>query len=891
MLSSSVKRQQTTSRSSRSRGTIFSRLILTSAMVVSPLVVYAASGLAPVQADACPPGMTLNDKIWSQVFSYTGAPQTFTVPKGIKTLKLDVLGAGGGSGFGKGPDGGRGGEETATVPVTAGTSLSVIVGQWGGQGTYNPGISAAPGPGGYGGGGNGASDSGGGGGGSFVFGPGPKLLIAAGGGGANATDSAGGNGGNGGGTAGGTAGTGAATQSYPVETPPATGGGGATGSGGTAGKYGVMTTPKCGQDGASGKAGSGEASGPASFGTGGTGAAVLDESTPCELAGAGAGGGGGGGYFGGGGGGSGYYGGGGGGGGSGYVVAGATGAVSGTSPYAAGNGQVTISLPLQDPAVKDVVPDDGSAKGGQTIDVSGKNFTHATDVTFELPDGAEVPARSFSCASDRCRVVTPNVSKDVTAANHNVQPNNGTGDGQLPTNVRVTTGAGTSVVVTADQFTFSLLTVTGVSPNQGPLDQTGSSSPNIIVTGTGFKDGKTIITSISPRPMGAATLNVSPSSITWDSSTRLTLHLGHNVALDLPDHSESGSYPTNVIAWVGKDTSPVNPKDVYTFKPPEITSISPDEVPLDLVKPVTIRGTNFEGVTDVIGICGPNGSLDVPSHPFDKLQSNGSSAITTTTSKFMDIRLASDRCEHGGPAEATYPFDVRMAVGHVYSQSVRAGQFTYEGPVIKSVTSTEKPYLDAQVPITITGTGLDKVNEITVRNPVTGDNSSHQGPDEFLMHTSNEIVFPAPDDVSTILPDAGGPFTQIRYPVEVHILVGYALDPGTAVNFEFLGPQVTGVSPSSGPLKGGKPITIKGNGFQRATRVGFRLSTNPAKAEYLDKSQFKVSADGKIVTITKGPDLISLVPAHATAPVIFDASVDVNNAENPPTAASHYKGF
>jgi len=82
--------------------------------------------------------------------------------------------------------------------------------------------------------------------------------------------------------------------------------------------------------------------------------------------------------------------------------------------------------------VKDVVPDDGSAKGGQTIDVSGKNFTDATDVTFELPDGTEVPAKSFSCASNTCSVVTPNVSKDVTAAGHNVQPNNGTGDGQLP---------------------------------------------------------------------------------------------------------------------------------------------------------------------------------------------------------------------------------------------------------------------------------------------------------------------------------------------------------------------------------------------------------------------------------------------------------------------------
>jgi hypothetical protein len=340
---------------------------------------------------------------------------------------------------------------------------------------------------------------------------------------------------------------------------------------------------------------------------------------------------------------------------------------------------------------------------------------------------------------------------------------------------------------------------------------------------------------------------------------------------------------------VGNDKSPASPKDVYTFEAPEIKSLSLTELPLDVVKPVTISGSNFEGASDVIGICDPGGTLPHHNHPFDAIHAANSSTITTTTSPFMDIRISTDSCEKGGPAEAKYPFDVRVAVGNAYSPSVTADEFTFDGPVIDTVTSTEKPYLDAGVPITVTGTGLDKVNEIVVRNPDTYDSASHIGGDDFVTHTSTKIVFRAPDDVSTTLGEPSTPFTQIRYSVETRVFVGYAVDPGRTANFDFLGPVVTGVTPTSGPLKGGSKVTINGAGFQRATRVAFRLSANPAKQLFLTAAQFKVAADGQRVTIAKAPDLSSLVPPHTKGPFTFDIAVDVNGAENPPTAASNYQ--
>lgn len=73
-------------------------------------------------------------------FSYTGAPETWTVPTGIQSLYFDVRGAQGG-----GTSGGQGGIDTGTLTVTPGTNLIFRVG---GQGSL--GLAAA---GGFNGGG------------------------------------------------------------------------------------------------------------------------------------------------------------------------------------------------------------------------------------------------------------------------------------------------------------------------------------------------------------------------------------------------------------------------------------------------------------------------------------------------------------------------------------------------------------------------------------------------------------------------------------------------------------------------------------------------------------------------------------------------------------------
>jgi Glycine rich protein len=148
------------------------------------LAVGALAGVAAASPSACPPEAGYDH---CQRFSYTGDDQSFTVPPGVRSIRVLEWGAGGG-GASIGPrqySAGAGGFTTGDVAVRPGQELTVTVGQGGnasgvgfGQDVY--------GGGGLGGGGRYTGGSGGGmsalweGGYAVV-----PVLIAGGGGGAS----------------------------------------------------------------------------------------------------------------------------------------------------------------------------------------------------------------------------------------------------------------------------------------------------------------------------------------------------------------------------------------------------------------------------------------------------------------------------------------------------------------------------------------------------------------------------------------------------------------------------------------------------------------------------------------------------------------------------------
>jgi hypothetical protein len=370
-------------------------------------------------------------------FSVTGAPETWTVPGGVTSVRITAAGgAGGTSAFDQA--GGAAGQSVADVPVAPGTSLSVVVGDVGADGSLS-GSPVAPTFGG--GGAGGVFDLGGdfwygasGGGGSFVFGTRPDasvgLLVAVGGGGGGGASMPGGDGGA----------TGAGAT--PLESPNASGGGATTTAGGVAGGGGA--------------AGSGPATAATALGTGGDGEAGI-------YAGAG-----GGGYFGGGGGGFGPVGlfsftTGAGGGGSGFLLAEAA-LVSSGGSTGAGSVVITYDEPPPGPSATTLVArqPDGDDVGDPVVltatvtsDPSGGPTPTGTIHFFE--GSAEVGGSGTAVDGSGVASVT---LTDVTAGSHTYRAEYG-GDASY---VASTSTAATVVVDAAGPSTSTSTTSTTAPP-------------------------------------------------------------------------------------------------------------------------------------------------------------------------------------------------------------------------------------------------------------------------------------------------------------------------------------------------------------------------------------------------------------------------------------------
>ena len=331
----------------------------------SPLAAAPAGATSPCGATGALSGSTC---------SYTTVGRdTFTVPAGVTSARIEAYGgAGGGLSYRYG-GGGLGGGAMGTVNVVPGEVLRVTVagqGKIGGQGGFGGGANA----------GIGVMTNGGGGGASDLrrapYGAADRLVVAGGGGGAgNGGDGSGGDGGHGGGTNG--------NQGQNGPNPPS----GAGGKGGTqsAGGLGGFV---------------GGAAGDAS-GNGGAGGA---------------------GIVGGGGGGGGWFGGGGGGGGFGYATApsggGGGGSGFGTTLFTgvrSGNGLVTIdwgavaavpALTINDVAVTE--SDTGSKLATFTI---GRSPAFGTSsVSWTTLDGTAVAPGDYAAVAPTRLTFGPGVS-------------------------------------------------------------------------------------------------------------------------------------------------------------------------------------------------------------------------------------------------------------------------------------------------------------------------------------------------------------------------------------------------------------------------------------------------------------------------------------------------
>ena len=103
----------------------------------------------PAVADA-PPVCAQNVSTVTCLYFFSGAAQSFVVPEGVESIAVSASGAQGGAGAPTSspkPAGGEGARVQATLPVTPGQTLAVLVGGEGASGNNMGGFNGGGGPG------------------------------------------------------------------------------------------------------------------------------------------------------------------------------------------------------------------------------------------------------------------------------------------------------------------------------------------------------------------------------------------------------------------------------------------------------------------------------------------------------------------------------------------------------------------------------------------------------------------------------------------------------------------------------------------------------------------------------------------------------------------------
>lgn len=471
-------------------------------------------------------------------------------------------------------------------------------------------------------------------------------------------------------------------------------------------------------------------------------------------------------------------------------------------------GGTTAPLPFEYFPVTQVTaisPASGPIAGSQVVTITGTGFTGATAVSF-----GTLPALEFT-------VLSPTSISATTPSSP---------AGIVDVSVTVPGEAGTGVLVDGYAFvTPDAPTITSIAPTSGP--QTGGTS--VTITGTDLLAAT------------AVTFDGLPGTITAQTATTITV--------TSPAHAPG---PVNVVVeHPDGDSAP----GTFTYTPvTQVDAISPAEGSAAGGTPVTITGQCFTGATDVLF-----GGVSAAS--FTIVDDTTITAVTPAGS---------------GPSDVTV-----VAGGTCGSGTLPAGFTFVPAPAIAEITPTRGPTTGG-TSVTIDGTGFTGVTAVTFAgvagtivsqtatqivvespaNPVgvidlvlvhpLGDSA----PVDFEYFGITTITGVAPTEGSSL----GGTVVTITGTCFVagQTTVAFGGTPGTGVTvtsptslavvapagsglvdvvvttpgecgtatapdaFAFVAPDapdITGLTPASGPQTGGTPVSVDGVRFTGAAAV------------------------------------------------------------------------
>ncbi|MGD9933351.1 MAG: IPT/TIG domain-containing protein [Dehalococcoidia bacterium] len=466
------------------------------------------------------------------------------------------------------------------------------------------------------------------------------------------------------------------------------------------------------------------------------------------------------------------------------------------------------------PNVFNISPRTGPTTGGFTITLTGVRFTGATAVSFGTQSVVPTVVNDYVLT-----VVAPEHTAGVV-------------------HLRVTTPAGTSPPDSDDNFTYVdapalTPTVLSIAPSSGPT--TGGTVITIVgrrFTGADYVDfdgthviptdvsdtqlkvtspphaagvvhlrvktpaglsaptsadnfaylGAPAITSVSPQQGsigGGTTVTITGTSLAsayqvyfGDSVVAPSSVTATSLVVSSPAHA-AGTVNVRVRTNGGLSEVSALAKFTYVDAPPVVTGITPTSGPTTGGTLITISGTGFSGAYAV---------------------SFGEDSIAPYTVTDTQLTVIS-------PPHAAGLVHLHVTTPLGTSASTTLDNFTYNPglPVVQLIVPRSGP-VEGGTLVTISGTGFTGTTNVTFDGATVAPSS--------VTETQITVVSP---------PHAAGT-------VHVHVTTSQGTSVETyADRFTYGGggPQVTSISPTSGPTSGGNLVTITGTGFAGATGVLF----------------------------------------------------------------------
>ncbi|BCW87580.1 hypothetical protein sos41_07100 [Alphaproteobacteria bacterium SO-S41] len=473
-----------------------------------------------------------------------------------------------------------------------------------------------------------------------------------------------------------------------------------------------------------------------------------------------------------------------------------------TTPGGTGTGTGLFTY-IAAPTVASVSPNSGPLAGGNTITITGANFTGATAVSI-----GQTPASNINVINATTITVTVPASVSAGARDVSVTTPGGSGTGvglytyvsaPVVTSVSPASGpaaGGTAITITGTDFTgATMVTIDGVSAMnvvvvnattitaQTPAGTPGARGVSVMAPG-GTSGSSTLFTYIAAPTVTAVNVDKGPLAggtaitITGTNFTGATaVTVGGAAATGITVVNATTITATTPAGTAGaRDIVVTTPGGTGTgaglftyFAVPTIGSVSPNAGPVAGGTAITITGTNLSGATTVsVGGAAATNIVIV-----------NASTITATT-----------------PAGTAGARDVVVATPGGTGTGV--GFFTYFAvPAVASVNPNGGP-LAGGTSITITGTNFTGATAVTIGGAAA---------------TGIVVV-----NASTITATTPAGTAGAR---DVAVTTPGGTGTGAGLFTYFAQPAVTGIAPPSGSPDGGTVVTITGTGFTGATGVMF----------------------------------------------------------------------